>query len=224
MAKVRITRREAERGLLPPVCALTGVPTDDVKRKSFLWQPSWIGVLVLIAIPVYIIVSLVMRKTMVVNVPLVKEKHGHWMWRTLVGVGGVLLSIALLVAGAAVGASDNTRPGGNPVGGIMFGVGVVGFLAALITWVVLNSTCIRPSEITDTDITLVGVHRNFVDALEDERDRDEEEYRQRRDEERGRRRRDRDRDDEDDDRPRRSSKYDDDDDRPRRSRRDEYDD
>lgn len=221
MPKVRITRREIERNLLPPVCALTGVPTEDVKRKGFTWQPQWVGVLILAGLLPYLIVSMMLRKSMAVVLPMVKEKHGHWAWRALVGAGSVLLSIALIVGGMAFGMNDQNQRGGNPLGGILFAAGLIGFLASLIVWIVLNSSCIRPSEITDDEITLVGVHRNFVDALEDERDRDEEEYRKKRDEERGRRR---DSDRGSDHRPRRSSEYDDDDNRPRRSRRDEYDD
>ncbi len=215
MARVTITRREAERGLLPPVCALTGAPTEDVKRKAFLWQPPWIGVLILAGLLPYLIVSMMMRKTMTVDLPLVREKHGHWVWRALVGTGGVLLGIAVIIAGAVVGAADENARGASPLGGILFVVGLLGFLAALVAWIVLSSTSIRPSEITDDEITLVGVHQDFVDALEDERDRDEEEYRKRRDDERDRRRG---RDDR-----RRPSRDEDDDDRPRRARRDDDD-
>lgn len=39
MPKIRISRREAERDLLPRVCALTGEETDDVKVKKFSWYP-----------------------------------------------------------------------------------------------------------------------------------------------------------------------------------------
>lgn len=208
MARVTITRQEAERGLLPPLCALTGVPTEDSKRKAFLWQPGWVAVLILAGLLPYLIVSLVMRKTMTVNLPLVREKHGHWMWRTLVGVGAVLLSIALMVGAGVVGSNR----GSDQLSGALFAVGIIGFLVALIVWLVLNGSCIRPAEITDRDITLVGVHRNFVDALEDDREREEEEYERERD------RRRRDRDDDYDDRRRRSDR-DDDDDRPRRAYR-----
>lgn len=198
MAKVTITREEAERGLLPPVCALTGVPTEDTKRKTFVWQPGWISVLVLVAIPVYIIVSLVLRKTMTVDVPLVREKHGHWAWRLLVGLGCILASLLLIVLGIVLGSANERNP--TPVAGVCFAAGMLGFLVSLIVYIVLNSGSIRPAKITDTEITLLGVHSNFVDALEEDRDREDEEY------ERERKRR-RDRDDEDE-RPRRATRVD----------------
>ena len=209
MAKVRITREEIERGLLPKVCALTGEPTDDTKRHGFLWQPAWVGVLFLAGLLPYVIVSLVLRKTMTVDVPLVREKHGHWLWRVLVGWGGILFFLALLVAGLVVGGRSDRFDGGGggvggvqaTVGGVMFAVGIIGFLAALITAVVLNNYAIRAAEITDRSITLLGVHRHFRDALEDDRDREEEKYRKERDEDRRRR----------DDRPRKARPVDDDD-------------
>lgn len=202
MARVRITRREAERGLLPPVCALTGQPTDDVKRKSFLWQPPWVGVLILAGLLPYLIVSLILRKSMAVQLPLVRAKHGHWAWRVAVGALGIVGSVVLFFVGVAV-ESDRTT---ETLGGILMAAGGLGVLAFLIVWVVLYNTSIRPSEITDFDITLVGVHEDFVRALEDDRDRDEEEYERRRDRERERRRAD------DDDRPRRARRADEDDD------------
>lgn len=183
MARVRITRQEAERGLLPPVCALTGVPTDEVKRKSFLWQPPWIAVFLLLSPLPYLIVSLILRKTMTVRLPLVREKHGHWAWRAAVGALSIIGSIVTFIAGSVTASDRNTET----IGGIMMAVGGVGFLIALIVWIVLNSNCIRPVEITDRDITLAGVHEQFVRALEDDRDRDEEEYERER-ERRGRER------------------------------------
>jgi hypothetical protein len=207
MAKVRITREEAERGLLPPVCALTGVPTEDVKRKGFAWQPGWVSILILAGLLPYLIVVLIMRKTMTVGVPLVREKHGHWAWRTLVGLGCILASIALIVAGLALGGTSDRDP--PPAAGVCFAAGMIGFLASLVVYIILNTGCIRPTEITDRDITLVKVHPNFVAALEEERDRDEEQYRRERQQRRKDRRREEDEEDEDD-RPRKARRYDDD--------------
>lgn len=214
MAKVRITRREAEQGLLPPVCALTGESTEDVKRKTFLWQPGWISVLILAGLLPYLIVAMLLRKSMTVNLPLVRAKHGHWAWRMAVGLLLILGSLGAFFGGVAMNMQRDTET----VGGYLMLGGLAGFVLSLIVVAVLNQLGIRPTEITDNDITLAGVHQNFVDALEDDRERDEEEYQRRRQEERGRR------PSRDDDRPRRAFKSDDEDDRPRRARRDDYDD
>jgi hypothetical protein len=213
MARVTISREEAEDGLLPPVCALTGVRTDEVKDKQFLWQPGWVSIIALVAIPAYIIVSLMVRKTMKVQLPLVREKHGHWLWRQVVGVLALFAGVATLIgSGAAAG-----DPNAGPLAGWIALTGLGLFIAAIVLFAVLNHFAIRPAEITDDDITLVNVHQNFVDALEEDREAEDERYdRQRR---RTRDRRKRDRYDDYDDRPRRA-RYDDDedyeDDRPRR--------
>ncbi len=215
MAKVRISRREAEGGMLPRVCALTGVPTEDVKKKAFLWQPPWVGVLILGGVLPYVIVASIVQKRMTVQVPLIKEKHGHWAWRTLALLGGVFASLGLIIGSVVL-----LENGPKEVFVVALVVGLVLFLAVLIAGLIISNQAIRPTEITDTDITLVNVHPNFVAALEDERDAEDEEY------ERNRARRKNKYADDDDDRPRRRSKYDDDDDddndddRPRAKRYD----
>ena len=207
MARVTISREEAEDGLLPRVCALTGVPTDDVKAKTFLWQPAWVAVLILAGLLPYLIVSMIIRKQMRVELPLVRAKHGHWMWRQLVGVLALFVFVTVMIGSGALAGNPNTE---RLVGWVAL-AGLVGFVAAIALFAVLNHLAIRPAVITDDDITLVNVHQNFVDALEEDRDAEEERYERRRG-----RRRDRDRYDEDDDRPRKARRYDgeDDDDRP----------
>jgi hypothetical protein len=193
MARVTISREEAEDGLLPRVCALTGVRTDDVKRKTFLWQPGWVTLIALVAIPAYIIVSLIVRKTMVVHLPLVRAKHGHWVWRQVVGVLALFAGVAVMIGSGAMAENPATQPY------ILWGLlaGVVLFVGAIVLFAVLNHLAVRPAVITDDDITLVNVHQNFADALEDDREADEERYERSRS-----RKRDRYDDEDEDDRPR----------------------
>jgi hypothetical protein len=212
MAKVRLSRREVERGHLPPVCALTGVPTDDVKRKTFSWMPSWVGLLILFGLLPYLIIALIMRKSMTVDLPLVREKHGHWLWRTVFLLIGVSMCVSLLVGGGIMSSGAGRGSSQESVAGVLFALGIVGFLAVLIAALVLSQKAIRPTEITDNEITLAGVHPRFRDAIEYDR---EEEYERDRAARRGRGDRL--------PRPTREDEGDDDEDRPRRfSRR--YDD
>lgn len=202
MARVTITREELEDGLLPPVCALTGAPTDDVKKKTFMWQPGWVSVLILAGLLPYLIVSLMMRKQMRVELPMVRDRHGHWIWRVLVGLSGVTIGFSAIIGGGLL--AENR--GSESVGGVLALVGVSVVLVSLIVWLVLNNNSIRPAEITDRDITLVGVHQGFVDALENDRDADEERYERERGRNRSRRR---DEFDDEGDRPRKAGRYDD---------------
>lgn len=179
MAKIRLSRREAERGLLPRVCALTGVPTDDVKVKQFWWMPGWVYVTLLAGLLPYVIIALIVRKSMTVELPLIRGKHAHWLVRQLFAVLGVLSTLALFFVGVVL--STDTRNGGQneSLGLILMAGGGIGFLVVLFGAIVFNATAIRPVEITDGHITLAGVHEDFVRALEEERERDEEEYEER---------------------------------------------
>ncbi len=172
MATITLTRREAERGDLPPVCALTGEPTGDVKERAFVWQPPWVYALLPLGLLPCLIVSLIIRKQMGVQLPLARRKHFHWGWRTLLGAVGIVASAGVFMYGGAT-VSDYER--GTLGGWLMLG-GLAGFVLSIVLLAVLTVLGIHPKQITDRDITLAGVHENFVAAVEQERERDEEEY------------------------------------------------
>ena len=159
MATITLTRREAERGDLPPVCALTGEPTDDVKHRTFVWQPAWVSALIPLGLLPCLIVSLIIRKTMTLRLPLVRRKHFHWGWRMAVAAVGIVASAGAFIVGGA----------------LMIG-GLVGFVLSLVMLAVLTALGIHPKRITDREITLAGVHDNFVAAVEEDRERDEADY------------------------------------------------
>jgi hypothetical protein len=162
MATVRIHRGEAERDLFPPICALTGVPTEAVKKKTFAWTPGWTKVLILGGLLPYVVVSLILTKRMAVRLPLREGKHGHWLVRQAFLVVGVLFAINLFIIGGilAGGADDGT------LSGIVAMAGILLLLFALITGLVLMNKSIRPIEITDHEMRLGGIHPNFKEALE----------------------------------------------------------
>ncbi len=172
MATVTITSREASRGLLPPVCALTGEPTEHVKHRTFIWQPAWVYALIPLGLLPCLIVSLVIRKQMTVRLPLVARKHFHWGWRMLLGAFGVVISAGVFIVGGATVSGYET---GKMGGWLMIG-GLSGFVLSLVLLAVLTVTGIHPKKITEDEITLAGVHENFVAALEEEREQEEEEY------------------------------------------------
>ena len=172
MATITLTRREAERGDLPPVCALTGEPTDDVKHRTFVWQPAWVYALIPLGLLPCLIVSLIIRKTMTLRLPLVRRKHFHWGWRMAVAAVGIVASAGAFIVGGAL-VSDYER--GTLGGWLMIG-GLVGFVLSLVMLAVLTALGIHPKRITDREITLAGVHDNFVAAVEEDRERDEADY------------------------------------------------
>lgn len=180
MASIRITRCEAQNNLLPPVCVVSGEPTTDVKRHTFRWTPPWVGILILAGLLPYLIVAMITRKDITFDVPIASRKKGHWMWRQLFAVFGVLGCIGLVIVGIALSNQPGGVNQGPDIGLYTAAAAGVGLLFVLIVALFLQFTSVRPKEITDRDITLVGVHENFIVALEEERDRDEEEEEERR--------------------------------------------
>jgi hypothetical protein len=201
MATVRLGRYELEEYDLPRVCMSCGARASHYKSKKFTWYPPWAW------IALGWIGAMMFMKTVTMDVPLCEKHRWHWVWPPLVTIVGLLGIFVLLFAGVGLAEAVKIDP---PV--VFIPVGIL-FLAWLIVAIYLSSNTIRASEITDKSITLRGVSKDFIEALNDVR---------RGDNDRGRRRRGRDEDDEDD-RPRRRRARDEDDeeedDQPRAKRR-----
>jgi NADH:ubiquinone oxidoreductase subunit 6 (subunit J) len=152
---------------LPDVCMKCGAPATVWKPRSFAWHPPWIFVLILAGLLVYVIVALVLTKRKRLDIPLCDAHKAHWLWRQLVVVGGLLVLLA--VGFLAMILLSDSRPNSDEatIGGILCGGTVLGLLAWLVLAVVLQTTTIRPREITDDSITLQGVSPEFVQAYED---------------------------------------------------------
>ena len=107
----------------------------------------------------------------------------------------VLGSLGVFFTGSFLSLSRDNESLSGPF--MLAGLGM--FVLSLILYAVIMRLGIHPKRITDLDITLGGVHQNFVDALEQEREQEEEESareEERRRDERDRRRRERDERDE----------------------------
>jgi hypothetical protein len=204
MARVRLRDTETRPSRLPEVCVVCGESTEKFTKRIFTWYPRWSALLLLLGFFPGAIMMLVLTKRMTVHVPFCQahrryfQTRGLLMWLPLLGfivltVLGLFLPYLFLEPDVA----DTARP----VMWIVLGVCLV---LAILTVVILLNTGIRPAEITEESITLIGVNDEFADALDDLRD---ERRRSRQDED----------DEDDDDRPRRRSRREDDedDDRPR---------
>lgn len=180
MARVRLEDYEVEEDLLPQVCMKCGAEAATTKRKTFSWYPPWIIAIIIVAPLPGLIVAMVLTKRMTVRVPICDQHKNHWTWRhwfaglTVLGLG------AMGVAGLIVLLQfDRRMPSRNLASWACIGTGV-----ALVVWVVViavvYNTAIRPTEITNRDITLTDVSPDFVAALEDELDQEELAEQQRR--------------------------------------------
>jgi hypothetical protein len=212
MASVRLGRYEVEEYELPRVCAKCGRKAVARPSKTFSWHPPWVIVLIFAGLLIYVIVALVLTKRMAVPLPLCERHRNYWRNRAIVIYGG-LLALVLGVGGVVVASVLDEGGKDNAVGLACIGTGLV-FIVWLFAAAIMQATSIRPNEVTDRSITLVGLSGDFVEAVREDRrdDTDEED-----EDDRPRRRRPRDEDDED--RVRRQRALDDDeDDRPRSKR------
>jgi hypothetical protein len=144
-----------------------GAPAVLRKNKTFSWFPPWIWLLFFFCglLP-FAIVAIIMTKRRTVSVPLCAEHKSHWLWRQLVVVAGLLI----LAVGFVTWIAAIDEPGGR--NDSLTGLVCAGLFVLLVIWlitaIVLQSTSIRPKEITDRDITLLGVSDSFIQAYEDE--------------------------------------------------------
>lgn len=199
MAKLQLNQSETDRDFLPSTCMMCGAPATDHIRKNFSWYPPWVGVFVLVAVPLFIIMALVMTKRMTVEVPVCDRHRGYWWKRQLFMFLPLVLFFALGV-GAMVALGNGPN---NDAGGIACAASVGIAIIWLIVAAVIQSLMVRPTEITDRTITLKNVNDDFERAVTEARrgrrsdrydddDDDDDDYDDRR-----RRRRERARDDDD---------------------------
>ncbi len=171
MATLRLGERPWDEEELPDVCMKCGAPAEVHKNHLFRWHPGWVFVLILVHILVYAIVALALTKKRRVRVPLCRAHRHHWLWRQVIIFAGFAL-VVVLGFGAMIALTDSApgRRGSDALGGLMCGGTVVGLIAWLVLVAVLQSTALRPREITDRDITLVGVSPAFVRAYAERQD------------------------------------------------------
>jgi hypothetical protein len=177
MAKVRLSRYEVEDRGLPGVCMQCGAQAWSQKAKTFSWCPPWTGVLILAGLLPYVIVVAILTKRMTVHAPLCDEHKNHWAWRNWVLWLGLVILAVLGIASLVLLATQQDRRGGsNPIAGLACAGTAVAFLIWLITVAIIQQGAIRPTEITDDEITLTNVSAGFVDALEKEQNKRAPEY------------------------------------------------
>jgi hypothetical protein len=171
MPQIRLDLDEVEEGL-PEVCMRCGAPATVFKDKVFAWTPQWIG-LTAPVLPLCIVLAIVLRKRVKVSVPLCRRHQNHWAWRIwfILASAGVLG----LACAAGIGLLVALHPDDNdPVFALVCLGGAGLFLAWVITAAILQSTTIRPLDITDYGISLAGVSQPFIRAVYDRRDDDDE--------------------------------------------------
>jgi hypothetical protein len=182
MATARLNRDEATDGHLPRTCVKCGVAATVERRKAFSWCPPWVSVLILAGVLPYAIVASILTRKMTARLPFCDAHKGHYRWRNWFLWGGLAgcgaLAFAVFVVMVAQDNPGRRQASTEQLNGLLclgtMAVGLVWLIAAAI----IQNTAIRPTEITEGNITLTNVCSEFVDALDEYRERHEE-YRSR---------------------------------------------
>jgi hypothetical protein len=90
-------------------------------------------------------------------------------------VGFSFLGVAATVILLIVVSANMPQGQNNDLGGLVCGGSAVLLLGWLVLAAIYSQRGIRPTEITDRYVRLTGVNREFINALEDDRERDRQE-------------------------------------------------
>jgi hypothetical protein len=139
-----------------------GQPAECDISQTFAWTPSWVMILIFMGLGPWLIVSIMLRRTMRVVVPMCMQHAGHWRNRQLYVWLGLLFWIAYFIA-LIVGGEHLPEVVKIPV--IVFGL--CGGLVWLVSAAIYSNNAIKASEIRDKGIELVNVNRDFADEWRD---------------------------------------------------------
>jgi hypothetical protein len=143
---------------MPPVCIKTGQPTDKYLARELRWHHPLIYLGLLLGILPYLIGALLTQKKHRIRVymtPQLMKRRRIGITLACVGAFG---GIAAVIAGA-VNANDN-----ETLAGILFLIGVLGFLVGLIL-ALIYSNPISAARIDDEHIWIKGAGKPFLATL-----------------------------------------------------------
>lgn len=140
----------------PDVCILSNQQATRKLRRNLQWHPQWIGLLVLIAVPLYIIVSMIMRKTAKLDIPLSEAWYQRRITRMFIAWGSVLA--AFISMGLGIALAD------NPIAPLFF-LSFFGLLLFGIFFGIFSCRLVHPDRIDDNYVWLKGVHPDYLNRL-----------------------------------------------------------
>jgi hypothetical protein len=158
MASVRI--RLADRNDLPPVCTSCGEPAATEKTEKYHWNPSWVGVFILVGLLPWVILLNLTRRTATLAMPVCPRHASRGKRAPRVFLTGIALAAATVAVGYVLQSVDD-HLGSN----VMIGGAGVLILAAVVAHLASDHP-ISAEVIDDRSITLKGVSPEFAAALE----------------------------------------------------------
>ena len=149
---------------LPSVCMKCGAPATVRATKTFSWCPSWVGILFLVGLLPYMVVSSMLTKRQTVQTPLCSRHENYW-W--VFPLTLVLTFVGLLGLGFIdLYTMDKHYEQNGQWRGLLFVATLLGMLVVVFVGLIGSSMRVRPAEITDRYIRLTSVSAKFADAVE----------------------------------------------------------
>ena len=144
-----VMSRDAE---LPPRCVKCNVPTHLRLKRKLSWHHPALYLIILVALLIYFIVAMVLRKSATVEIGLcdehqAKRRRNVWITVTLVIVG--LLGFVF-----AIGFEDG-----------MYLLMAFGALIAAMIYGIAVARVVAPAKIDDRFVWLTGVNKQYLDEL-----------------------------------------------------------
>jgi hypothetical protein len=141
--------------VLPQRCVKTNAPVlpEQVNRKKLYWAPSWIALLLLLNVLILLIVYFIVRKGVMLDIPLSGEGRAMVRKNAGIGLGIAALGLALVVTGIAKEAYV-----------ILILPGVVATLVGII-YAAFKGSTLRIAKLTTHEVWLTGASAAFLASL-----------------------------------------------------------
>lgn len=150
--KVLVMRKGGD---FPDRCIKCNAASVTPKRRYRLsWHSPWWYALILLAILLYAIVAMIVRKTATVHVGLCERHQKRVMWGRIVGWGGLAIELGLVLVSTSTGDASYAL------------VALALALPWLIAAMVINRL-VLPERIDDRYVRLKGCGPDFLRSLPD---------------------------------------------------------
>lgn len=142
---------------LPPICFVTGVPTQTAVDVVIHWQPRWVYGLLLAGVVPYFLVSPFVQRKVSLRIPIAKSIYRRHT--SLVLIGARLLFASLLLFGFSVVLMFLS----NASSWVLLVALVLGFVGALLGS--RHAVSLHVISLDHHLLTLGGVHPKVLDSV-----------------------------------------------------------
>jgi len=148
--KVLVLPKDAR---FPHRCIKCNAPSvAPMRRCSLTWHSPWLYLLIFLAVLLYAIVAMIVRKRAVVHVGLCERHQKRVLWGRIIGWGG--LAVELLLVGASLALVE---PG--------YALAALALLAPWMIATIVVNRLVLPQRIDDRYVRLKGCGPDFLRSL-----------------------------------------------------------